>query len=420
MEILRQEYNWLAISPIGKELEENGDEIIAPVCHINELNFSTLLNVIRFWGFVDFPDELFDELKKFNIQEVKEVINNLHYTESAFYSKIWRFIEGQYLCDKAAFYNNLDILTHVHNKRVKKGIKMKWNKRTCHNAARGKSLKCLKYLHDNGCEWDDIVTLISVQQGNLEMLKYAYENNCPLNPNCCKWAIIKGDLTILKYLVTNGCPLIKRVSCEHVLDLEILNYLEKNFCPDYILIFSNAIKNSKIEIVKHLHKMGFSLNEYIFGLAINFYQSNKIESTQILEYLHENRCPYNLDFWKSVRDIKILQFLHHHGYTFNKSLPIRYTAEGNFECLIYICENGCQLDKQCYINAIKNRYIEIVKYLYEKNCPWDEDVYKVCLEKDDIISLDFLYQNCCPFPDNLYEIAILNNSSNCLEYLANT
>jgi len=37
-------------------------------------------------------------------------------------------------------------------------------------------------------------------------LKYLHENGCPWNEKCCKNASMKGQSEVLKYLCDNRCP----------------------------------------------------------------------------------------------------------------------------------------------------------------------------------------------------------------------
>ena len=51
--------------------------------------------------------------------------------------------------------------------------------KSCTAAARGGHLECLKYLHENGCPWDEETCGRAAAFGHLECLKYLYENGCP-------------------------------------------------------------------------------------------------------------------------------------------------------------------------------------------------------------------------------------------------
>ena len=39
-------------------------------------------------------------------------------------------------------------------------------------------LECLKYLHENGCPWNEGTCSFVALRGHLECLKYAHENGC--------------------------------------------------------------------------------------------------------------------------------------------------------------------------------------------------------------------------------------------------
>ncbi len=59
-------------------------------------------------------------------------------------------------------------------------------------------LKCLKFLHKNGCEWGVGVCKNAAENGHLECLKYAHENGCPIDTEkCFKYC---KDENIKKYL----------------------------------------------------------------------------------------------------------------------------------------------------------------------------------------------------------------------------
>jgi len=41
----------------------------------------------------------------------------------------------------------------------------------------------LKYLHENGCPWNEKCCSNASSNGHLECLKYLHENGCPWNKN---------------------------------------------------------------------------------------------------------------------------------------------------------------------------------------------------------------------------------------------
>jgi len=67
-------------------------------------------------------------------------------------------------------------------------------------------LESLKYLHENGCPWNDISCIAASEKGHLDCLRYLHENGCPWNGRCCYQAKRNGKFICLTYLLENGCP----------------------------------------------------------------------------------------------------------------------------------------------------------------------------------------------------------------------
>mgnify|MGYP002639748647 CR=1 FL=1 len=50
---------------------------------------------------------------------------------------------------------------------------------SCAYAAQYDELETLKFLHENGCEWDSMTLIFAIRESNLDCLKYALSNGCP-------------------------------------------------------------------------------------------------------------------------------------------------------------------------------------------------------------------------------------------------
>ena len=74
------------------------------------------------------------------------------------------------------------------------------------SAAKRGHLECLKYLHENGCPWNELTSFKTVKRGHLDCLKYLHENGCPWNEQTCVCADVYDHLECLKYAHENGCP----------------------------------------------------------------------------------------------------------------------------------------------------------------------------------------------------------------------
>ena len=78
--------------------------------------------------------------------------------------------------------------------------------RFCHKMALNGNLDLLKFLHENGCPWDEFTCSEAAIKGRLECLQYLHENGCPWNERTCSRAAQNGNLECLRYAHENGCP----------------------------------------------------------------------------------------------------------------------------------------------------------------------------------------------------------------------
>ena len=54
-----------------------------------------------------------------------------------------------------------------------------WGFMACESAALFGRLDCLRYVHENGYEWDADTCECAAEKGHLDCLRYAEENRCP-------------------------------------------------------------------------------------------------------------------------------------------------------------------------------------------------------------------------------------------------
>jgi hypothetical protein len=130
-------------------------------------------------------------------------------------------------------YKQLDCLKYLHENGCK------WDD-TCWYASFEGNLECLKYAHENGCKLDEVICITAAGTGNLECLKYAHENGCKWRGSVCHIAAVNGHLSCLKYAYENGCEL-NEDACDAAY---ITGHIE---CFEYIkIIFSTGRKKNEI------------------------------------------------------------------------------------------------------------------------------------------------------------------------------
>ena len=78
--------------------------------------------------------------------------------------------------------------------------------RFCAEIARNGNFVLLKFLHENGCPWDEYTCSEAAFNGHLECLKYAHEKGCPWDETTFLSALLTGQLECMKYMHENGCP----------------------------------------------------------------------------------------------------------------------------------------------------------------------------------------------------------------------
>ena len=88
-------------------------------------------------------------------------------------------------------------------------ISKKWNKfnkyDVCEMAAKNGWLDLLKWVRQNGCEWNSHVCSNAAHSGHLEVLKWARQNGCEWNRNVCMFASKNKHYEVLKWTKLNGC-----------------------------------------------------------------------------------------------------------------------------------------------------------------------------------------------------------------------
>ena len=92
----------------------------------------------------------------------------------------------------AAFCGHLNILELLREQSGTKEVLFSYD--TCNLAARGGHLEVLKYLHENGCPWNEDTCWHAAEGGHLEVLKYAHEKGCPWDENTCSSAAEESQL----------------------------------------------------------------------------------------------------------------------------------------------------------------------------------------------------------------------------------
>ena len=119
-----------------------------------------------------------------------------------------------FTCSEAAENGNLACLRYAHENGCD------WDIFTCYTAAEFGHLDCLIYAHENGCPWNIVICRVAAINGHLDCLIYAHEKGCPWDKTTCGYAVKNGQIKCLKYAIDNGCPLhpLQRILKQQTID----------------------------------------------------------------------------------------------------------------------------------------------------------------------------------------------------------
>ena len=174
-----------------------------------------------------------------------------------------------------------------------------WGAITCAFAADGKYFDILKWLRENGCDWDRWTCSNAAKNNDFEILKWAIENGCfykysialqlniyknckinkyfinkifidlnPCDEKTCAYAAGNGNFDMLKWAREHSCfykYFINKIfidlnpwnkfTCECATIngyLDILKWAMENNCPWDDDVYTNALENNRINILEWL------------------------------------------------------------------------------------------------------------------------------------------------------------------------
>jgi tRNA(Ile)-lysidine synthase TilS/MesJ len=91
----------------------------------------------------------------------------------------------------------------------------------------------------------------------------------------------------------------------------------------------------------------------------------------------------------------------------------------HMEVLQYLHENGCPWDSDACHIAAGNCNLEILKYLHDNGCPWDEWTLSIANDKGHHPShryvIEYLIANGCPRHDRGWTVIWNSNNNNLIE-----
>ena len=104
-------------------------------------------------------------------------------------------------------FMNAALNGNIENMKWLKENGCEWDERTFANAALNGNIENMKWLKENGCRWNEYTFECAAFNGNLENMKWLKENECPWDGNVFDIAVSRKDFENMKWLHSNGCPI---------------------------------------------------------------------------------------------------------------------------------------------------------------------------------------------------------------------
>jgi len=136
----------------------------------------------------------------------------------------------------------------------------------------------LKYLHENGCSWDENTCAGAAIGGHFECLKYLHVNECPWDKDACKYAAYGGHLKCLKYLLEHDCPMdvVTYEKC-------VKKFKKKTWFQVYMYIKKGIINKYTLHIYHKVLRIQRAWHRYAYN------PETKIGKERMFKSMNENK-----------------------------------------------------------------------------------------------------------------------------------
>lgn len=154
---------------------------------------------------------------------------------------------------------------------------------TCFYAAKYGHLNCLKYLRENGVDWDETeVCFAAICGGYIDCLKYARTSPYAEHNSLITMAAASGQIEVMQWLRDDGCPWNSDTCSTAAMRgrIESLQFAFEHGCPmtDYAARVAAEIGNLKC--LKYAHEVG--------GVRLPAETSVKVDALDCLDYIRAN------------------------------------------------------------------------------------------------------------------------------------
>lgn len=230
-----------------------------------------------------------------------------------------------------------------------------WNSDVCVVASEYGDFDLVKYLHKNGCSWDQRVPQYAVKNGHLEILQYCIQNGCKIKDDTWIEAAKRKDTIFLRYL------------CEYPGLTRNLFYSEKH------KIMNSAAGSGNFEGLSYL----YSIWERMFSDTFCAALSGRLD---ILQYVYERRGEWDPSTMFAIAtngNLPVLKYAYNNGCLWIRSFTRVAFEHQKRDMIEFAINHGCEWAKGTKGSCHKN--LDLLKFVHNLGCPWyKEDLLEPC------------------------------------------
>ncbi len=179
-------------------------------------------------------------------------------------------------------------------------LRIRWDERTCSNAARGGHLEPLQWARANGCLWDARTCSQAARGGHLELLQWARASCCPWDKQLSWTAAAGGQVAVLEWVTMEGYEWDHGLVCEgaaaaghlHVLKWSLDSRLGDgcpSMPPEDARPGHAAALHGRLEVLQWLHAHGSPFGPNTCASAA---RGGHLEALQWMR-LNTEECPWD-------------------------------------------------------------------------------------------------------------------------------
>ena len=296
------------------------------------------------------PYELCDYVIRYrtNIKKTLDL-----YTNHILYNDLIFFVENKpkNFMKEAVYQSRLHLLKFLHNKNYKHNgaLLLTWYAIKYSSQPEkqdvGGGLEILKFLHENGYEWNSFTSGRAGRQQHIDCLKYAYNNGCPFDEITFSETMIEGNIDCLYFLLQHNCPYDKGA-------------------------FYCTAGEGHLDYLTILYK----------------HNQEKIKKGDVDEILWDFRTPYDAAIYKHDDCVK---FAINNGCEWDELTVGATVRTGNIPLLQFLCNKfGTEyvLSKELIELAISNKQYKMLEFLKSNNAQnleMNEEIYHDDSDEDE-------------------------------------